>query len=119
MGNGRLVLQELPTLEAKLSEVARWNPAELLYSEDWALPAALRQRNGLCRRPPWHFEPDSARQCLLRQFNVLDLRGYGCEQLTAAVAAAGALLQYVKDTQQSALPHVQGKIGRASCRERV
>ncbi|PPD33349.1 MAG: DNA mismatch repair protein MutS, partial [Methylomonas sp.] len=74
----------------------------------WLLPAALKQRSGLSRRPPWHFEPESARQLVLKQFNTLDLKGYGCENMPAAIAAAGALLQYVKDTQQSALPHIQG-----------
>ena len=45
---------------------------------------------------------------VLKQFNTLDLKGYGCEDLPVAIAAAGGLLQYVKDTQQSALPHIQG-----------
>ncbi|HBA65281.1 MAG TPA: DNA mismatch repair protein MutS, partial [Methylococcaceae bacterium] len=53
-------------------------------------------------------EPDSARQLVLNQFNTHDLSGFGCENMPMAIAAAGCLLQYVKDTQQSALPHIQG-----------
>jgi len=106
--SGRFVLQQSDSEDQLLSECARLNPAELLYSEDWLLPAALKQRSGLSRRPPWHFEPESAQQLVLKQFNTLDLKGYGCENMPAAIAAAGALLQYVKDTQQSALPHIQG-----------
>ncbi len=106
--SGRFVLQQSNSEDQLLSECARLNPAELLFSEDWLLPAALKQRSGLSRRPPWHFEPESARQLVLKQFNTLDLKGYGCENMPAAIAAAGALLQYVKDTQQSALPHIQG-----------
>ncbi len=106
--SGRFVLQQLSTEDQLLSEIGRLNPAELLFSEDWPLPSALKQRSGLCRRPPWHFEPESARQLVLKQFNTHDLKGFGCENLPAAIAAAGALLQYVKDTQQSALPHIQG-----------
>jgi DNA mismatch repair protein MutS len=106
--SGRFVLQQLVSEDQLLSEIARLNPAELLYSEDWALPASLKQRSGLCRRPPWHFEPESARQLVLKQFNTLDLKGYGCDDQFAAIAAAGALLQFIKDTQQSALPHIQG-----------
>jgi DNA mismatch repair protein MutS len=45
---------------------------------------------------------------LLRHFGVHDLVAFGCDTLPASIAAAGALLQYVKDTQQSALPHIQG-----------
>jgi DNA mismatch repair protein MutS len=106
--SGRFVLQEVESEDQLLSELGRLNPAELLFSEDWPLPANLQQRPGLCRRPPWHFEPESARQRVLKQFNTLDLKGFGCNHLPAAIAAAGALLQYVKDTQQGALPHIQG-----------
>lgn len=106
--SGRFVLQQGDSVELMLSEIERLNPAELLVSEDQVLLNALKQRQGICKRPPWHFEPDSARQLVLRQFNTHDLSGFGCEHLTIAVAAAGCLLQYVKDTQQSTLPHIQG-----------
>jgi DNA mismatch repair protein MutS len=106
--SGRFILQQVATPIQLCNEIARLDPAELLYDEDWSLPEALKRHNGLCRRPPWHFSPDSARQQLLKQFKVADLKGFGCEQLTAAIAAAGALLHYIKDTQQHALPHLQG-----------
>ena len=106
--SGRFVLQQVESEGQLLSELGRLNPAELLFSEDWPLPASLQQRSGLCRRPPWHFDPESARQRVLKQFNTLDLKGFGCDNLTVAISAAGALLHYVKDTQQGALPHIQG-----------
>ncbi|MDD1639995.1 MAG: DNA mismatch repair protein MutS, partial [Methylococcaceae bacterium] len=105
--SGRFVLQQVASEDQLLSELSRLNPAELLFSEDWPLPSILQQRSGLCRRPPWHFDPESARQQVLKQFNTLDLKGFGCDNLPAAIAAAGALLLYVKDTQQGALPHIQ------------
>ena len=106
--SGRFVLQQVESEDQLLSELGRLNPAELLFNEDWLLPSSLQQRSGLCRRPPWHFEPESARQQVLKQFNTLDLKGFGCDKLPAAIAAAGALLHYVKDTQQGVLPHIQG-----------
>ena len=106
--SGRFVLQEVENIDQLLSEIGRLNPAELLASEDWQLPSALKQRCGLCRRPSWHFEPASARQRVLKQFTTHDLKGYGCDNMSSAIAAAGALLQYVHDTQKSALPHIQG-----------
>ncbi|RQW76722.1 MAG: DNA mismatch repair protein MutS, partial [Methylococcus sp.] len=108
LAGGRFTVQQVEDAEALLGELERLNPAELLVSEDWPLPAALASRRGLTRRPAWHFEPESARHQLLRQFGVRDLNAYGCESLPAAIAAAGGLLQYVRDTQQAALPHVQG-----------
>ena len=38
----------------------------------------------------------------------LDLRGFGADDLPLAICAAGALLQYVRDTQKSAVPHIRG-----------
>lgn len=106
--SGRFILQQVFSEAQLLSEIDRLNPAELLFSEDWPLPSPLKQRGGLCRRAPWHFEPESARLLVLKQFNALDLRGFGCDDMSTAIAAAGALLQYIKDTQQNALPHIQG-----------
>jgi len=106
--SGRFVLQQVNSTDELLSEIERLNPAELLFNEDWNLPTALKERKGLTRRPPWHFEETSARKLILKQFKMHDLKGFGCEHLTVAISAAGCLLQYVKDTQQTALPHIQG-----------
>ncbi|MGH8551906.1 MAG: DNA mismatch repair protein MutS, partial [Methylococcales bacterium] len=45
---------------------------------------------------------------LTRQVGTLDLRGFGCEALEIAIAAAGCLLQYVKETHRGPIPHIQG-----------
>ncbi len=108
LSSGRFTIQELTSIEELLSEIERLNPAELLVDEDWALPASLKERNGLTRRAPWHFARSSAEKVILKQFKVYDLKGFACEQLSTAISAAGCLLQYVKETQQSTLPHIQG-----------
>jgi len=107
--SGRFVLQEVGNLERLVSELERLNPAELLAPEDWAaMPGAFAGRKGMARRPTWHFDPVSARQLLLRQFGTHDLKGFGCDNADAAIACAGCLLQYVKDTQKRTLPHILG-----------
>lgn len=106
--SGRFILQQLQNSSQIFSEIERLDPAELLISEDQALLAHYKNRAGLCTRPPWHFELASATRLLLKQFNTHDLKGFGCENMPAAICAAGCLLQYVKDTQQQALPHIQG-----------
>ncbi len=106
--SGKFVLQQLDSDSQLLAEIERLNPAELLFSEDLVLPGGIKERKGLCKRPPWHFELDSCRQLILKQFNCHDLKGFGCEHLPAAICAAGCLLQYVRDTQFNALPHIQG-----------
>ena len=47
------------------------------------------------------------RALLTDQLGTLDLRGFGADVLPLAIGAAGALLQYVRDTQRTALPHIR------------
>jgi DNA mismatch repair protein MutS len=61
----------------------------------------------LRRRPLWEFEIDTARQQLNLQFGTRDLIGFGVENAPRGLCAAGCLLQYVKDTQRTALPHIR------------
>ncbi len=108
IGSGKFILQQLDSDNQLLSEIERLDPAELLFSETWELPVAVKERRGLTRRPAWHFDYESCRQLILKQFHCHDLKGFGCETLTVAISAAGCLLQYLRDTQQTALPHIQG-----------
>ena len=105
---GRFVVQEFSGEEALLGELERLQPAELLISEDFALPATRLNSKALRRLPPWHFDTEAASRQLNEQFGTRDLSGFGCQDMPVAVGAAGALLQYVKDTQRAALPHLRG-----------
>ena len=105
--NGRFTLMKLEGCEALAAELERLQPAELLISETSDLLPFLEDRPGLCRRPSWHFDPDTGRRLLCQQFKVRDLTGFGCEDMPLSIAAAGCLLQYAHDTQRSALPHLQ------------
>ncbi|WP_321528582.1 DNA mismatch repair protein MutS [Sedimenticola selenatireducens] len=108
LGSGRFVVQQLAGSEALAGELERLHPAELLLMEDYTLPDGLTAPGGTTRRAAWHFDRDSAERLLTRQFGTRDLGGFGCTDLPLAIGAAGCLLQYVKDTQQSALPHLRG-----------
>ncbi len=105
LSGGRCSVQEVSGGEALSSELERLKPAELLLSEDSEVADVIGARPGLRRRPPWHFEADTAQRLLNTQFGTHDLSGFGCDDMPAAVAAAGCLLQYVQETQRTALPH--------------
>ncbi|WP_092991752.1 DNA mismatch repair protein MutS [Thiohalomonas denitrificans] len=107
VGSGRFTVQELEDRETLSAELARLTPAEVLVAEGVELPLPAEQR-GLRPLPPWHFESAAARRLLTVQFGTRDLSGFGCEHLELAVGAAGALLQYVQETQRTALPHIRG-----------
>lgn len=107
ISSGRFRLAEPTDLETMAAELTRSNPAELLYSEDFSAMSLIENRRGLRRRPLWEFEVDTARQQLNMQFGTRDLSGFGVEQAHHALRAAGCLLQYVKDTQRTSLPHIR------------
>jgi len=108
ISSGRFRVAQPTDLETMAAEIQRTNPAELLYPETFESMALIDTRRGLRRRPIWEFELDTARQQLNLQFGTRDLSGFGVEQATQALRAAGCLLQYVKDTQRTALPHIRG-----------
>ncbi len=106
LAGGRFRLTEVPDREAVLGELERLQPAELIIDEDATQLENLVDGLRVTRRPPWHYELDSATRLLCAQFGTQDLGGFGCEEFPRGVAAAGALLQYVSDTQKASLPHL-------------
>jgi DNA mismatch repair protein MutS len=102
LGAGRFSVLEGEGRESLLAELERLRPAELLLPEGVSVPASGRK----VERPPWNFLHETAQRALVAQFDTQDLAGFGCEDLTLAIGAAGALLQYARDTQKGALPHL-------------
>lgn len=108
VASGRFIVNQFTKQETLAAELQRLNPAELLYSETFPELNQLGQRRGMRRRPAWEFEFSTAYHLLCQQFGTQDLRGFGVEEQKIALQAAGALMQYVRDTQRAALPHIQG-----------
>ena len=108
LSSGRFVVQQFKGLEALTGELERLKPAELLISEEWPEIAPFPKGTGITRRPIWHFDHETAVRLLTTQFGTKDLGGFGCADLPQAIIAAGTLLQYVTETQRSALPHIRG-----------
>ncbi|WP_417761007.1 DNA mismatch repair protein MutS [Shewanella sp.] len=106
VASGRFIIAELATLEALEAELQRTRPAELLYSEDFTHKYLVNDVKGARRRPEWEFDLDTALRQLLEQFGTKDLRGFGVDNARLSLQAAGCLIQYVKDTQRTALPHI-------------
>ena len=88
--------QELPV------ELARLSPAEVLVAEDQEPPTSSDGATITVVEPEM-FHADWARETLLEHFGVASLEPYGCDQLPLAVRASGAIIQYIRKTQQAAL----------------
>jgi DNA mismatch repair protein MutS len=105
LASGRFAIME--TQPANLGhELERLRPSEILLAEDTEWPQ-LDGRTAIKRWAPWQFDADGARRALSRQFETLDLGAFGANEHPVAVAAAGALLDYVKTTQGTAIAHVK------------
>jgi len=109
IGSGRFQVFEVNSIDAVLSELQRLDPAEVLVHDSIENDSIL-SRKGVRRRPPWEFEQETAERLLTQQFNTKDLSGFGCSALNLAVPAAGCLLQYARETQRTALPHIRSLI---------
>ncbi len=105
LASGEFVLWEV-ALGQLHQELGRISPAEIICADDADYEALNAQKTPKKRLASWQFDYDSATVGLAKQFNTQDLAGFGCADLHAAICAAGALLDYVKHTQRSALPHI-------------
>ena len=85
-------------------ELERLRPAECLIQDtpNTQYPISNIQLQ-TSKYDSWRFELGNARQALLDHFDVASLAGYGCEGLPLAVRAAGAIVQYLRETQKAAL----------------
>jgi DNA mismatch repair protein MutS len=108
VSTGRFFAASLPSAELA-DQLARIQPAELLVSDDSStLPAHIVQGISVTRRPAWSFAHQSAVDSLAKQFGTRSLDGFGFEVEADAPAlrAAGAVLDYLSETQKASLAHV-------------
>lgn len=104
---GRFCLMELKSAADLHTELSRLRPAEILISESWQHSQLQEYASVFKARPPWEFEYATAIRLLTEQMQTHDLNGFGCQDLSAALCAAGCLLQYAKATQRAAMPHIR------------
>jgi DNA mismatch repair protein MutS len=105
LASGRFLVRQLSSMEEAEAQIERLQPAELLVEEGLIPPFADTER--IRERPPWKFDPGQSEKLLCEQFSTSDLRGFGIEELPVAVTAAGVLLDYLQETQRTALPHLR------------
>ena len=103
LASGTLRVAEIAP-QALANELTRISPAEILVSD--SAEEFLPKNLVLTRLPAWQFDIDSGRKKLLKQLGAASLAGFGCEDLTLAIGACGALLEYAGRTQGQALAHV-------------
>ncbi|MGB6288878.1 MAG: DNA mismatch repair protein MutS, partial [Desulfobulbales bacterium] len=115
ISTGEFLVSEHAGLDELLDELCRMAPAELLIneSEDASSQEVVQNIAGLLpniclsKRAEHTFYFETAREALLEHFQTLNLAGFGCDQMQPGISAAGALLQYVSETQKTACSHIE------------
>lgn len=97
---GRLTLGQIEGFEALQAALERFAPVEILLPEqaDSCLAGTCRS---VKRRPPWWFAAHEAKRSLIELLGVKDLSAFDTQTVPHAMAAAGALLTYVKESQRA------------------
>jgi len=109
LSTGRFYAATLPP-EQLADQLARIDPAECLVAEDTPPPFAVGpdRRPVITRRPAWAFAINSASEALTKHFDTATLEGFGFEvdRDIPAIRAAGAILEYLTETQKASLAHI-------------
>lgn len=97
-----------------VDELIRIHPAEVLLPEGSSLDTRefrerLKEYVGavMTPTPPWSFELASAERALKEHFGVSTLAGFGFDNYDASLSAAGAIIDYLQQTQKTALGHIR------------
>ncbi|MEW6240423.1 MAG: DNA mismatch repair protein MutS [Chloroflexota bacterium] len=102
---GEFAVTELP-VESLRAELTRLHPAEIVHPDHQTLHEGLPGH--LTKYPAWRFEPGKCEETLLTHFKTASLDGFGLKGKNLAIRAAGAILQYLKDTQPDSLDLLTG-----------
>ena len=97
---GEFAVTEIP-LEAVRAELTRLHPAELLIPDNQVMKDGIQGHQ--TSYPSWKFEPGKCEETLLAHFNASTLEGFGIKGHSHAIRSAGAILQYLKETQPNSL----------------
>ena len=111
LSTGEFSVTEVGSKAKLLAEIMRVFPAECLLAEgfkqdDFLEILETNVKPIINRMPDWHFAVESSRRDLCEHFNVFSLEGFGCEDLPAAIGAAGALMRYLNETQKQKVQHI-------------
>ena len=102
LSSGEFRIRDCGTAAELAAELARIGAAEVVLAEDVELDLAQPVK----RRPALDFDADLAARHLAEHFGARDLTGFGIERVTAAVAAAAAVLRYAQDARRQSLDYI-------------
>jgi DNA mismatch repair protein MutS len=112
LSTGEFIVSEWDNFSDFISELSRVNPSECLLPEGYSLIRDLEEEikkvinSCFTFYPQWHYEYTTAYSRLTEKFKTNSLEGFGCENLTIGIQAAGAIIHYLKETQKIEMAHI-------------
>ncbi len=117
ISTGHFFVQEIAE-DKLLDEILRLSPSECLLAnrrgelfeaETRKIINQIGQLTNatITERPSWYFDPYQARQRLLKHFGTASLEGFGIADGDETICAAGAVIEYLNETQKTTLAHIQ------------
>ena len=110
LSSGHFNICQVLGIENLKSELTRLHPAEILLNENdpLNLQKELQQNYPISfkQQYDWLFNLAHAEKTLTEQYSLRDLSSFACQDVPLATIAAGCIIEYLKTTQRSALPHI-------------
>lgn len=109
---GDYYVTEVHTLRAIVDEINKFMPSEIICNDAFLMSGVdiddLKNRLGITifALDSWFFDDDACQDALRRHFKVYDLSGLGINDYPCGVVAAGAIMQYLIETQKTSLAHL-------------
>ncbi|MCP4267603.1 MAG: DNA mismatch repair protein MutS, partial [Candidatus Brocadiaceae bacterium] len=124
ISTGKFMVQDI-NKNNLMDELSRINPSECILPEnisfkefDISERISIDFNAMVTRRSDWEFSHDTAYQKLIEHFCTSSLEGFGCENIGPSLSAAGALINYLNETQKTSLKHIN-KIEKFSTKNRL
>lgn len=109
---GDYFVTEIDSNRKLMDEIYKWSPTEIICNDTFLVSGidmeALKSINNLSLSPlePWYFDDALCLRALMEHFDVGSLDGIGLKDYTIGTIAAGSIMQFLLETQKSALPHI-------------
>ncbi len=109
---GDFYVTEVDTDRKLLDEINKFNPSEIICNSTFMVSGVdtmdlkNRLQISISDLEPWYFDDDLCVNALKEHFSVSSLAGLGLKDYTIGVIAAGAIMQYLYETQKNSLSHL-------------
>lgn len=112
ISTGDYFVTEIPDSAKLLDEIYRFSPSEIICNEAFYMSGidmdGMKDRLGITiySLESWYFDDEVCRKKLLEHFEVSSFAGLGLADYDCGIISAGALLQYLLETQKNSLSNL-------------